>query len=88
MKIVTWGEDRKIEYFMLVKSDERWTAMSKATGAFQAALAIKAIKGDIRGPGIIYPEMLGLSRRLAMDILSMLEKRGIQVQVNSTRNNS
>lgn len=64
---------------VIVRADEEWSAMAKATGGFQAAVVEVLARGMVRGEGVMYPEHLASMPGVPERILGLLEEAGVRV---------
>ncbi|MCE4621610.1 MAG: saccharopine dehydrogenase NADP-binding domain-containing protein [Desulfurococcales archaeon] len=80
--VEAWGRRGRVLHKSIVEPRDRWTAMARATAGFAVA-AVKAIAdGILRGPGIVYPEMLGSDDRVREAILAYLRDKGVSVHTS------
>ncbi|MEB3861931.1 MAG: NAD-binding protein [Desulfurococcales archaeon] len=74
--------DRVAEARVVVRADEEWSAMAKATGGFQAAVAHLMLEGKISGRGLMYPEHLAEMQGVPGRILEELGRMGVRVSID------
>ncbi|MCE4603125.1 MAG: NAD-binding protein [Desulfurococcales archaeon] len=73
---------RAAEARLVVRADEEWSAMAKATGGFQAAVADLMLRGEIHAKGLVYPEQLASMPGVSGRILEMLDRMGVRVVID------
>ncbi len=73
-----FGKDKGgIRFVQVTRAESGLTAMSRVTGSFLAYVALAFLEGKIKGPGLIYPESLGLNEVVAGEILTYLSVNGM-----------
>ncbi|ABL88775.1 Saccharopine dehydrogenase [Pyrobaculum islandicum DSM 4184] len=76
MRVFGTRGDKKIQYEVLVKSRDRWTAMQIATGS--VAIAMQYVIKELE-PGVTPPEYIGMSNKLFPRIISTVKQHGVYI---------
>ena len=75
--MVVEGRGRTLGYRLVQEPQGEWSAMSIATGSFQAAVAEYVAEGHL-GPGLVLPERLGEDEESYNMISRLLRERGLE----------
>jgi saccharopine dehydrogenase-like NADP-dependent oxidoreductase len=76
MRVVGVGRERKIQYEVLARPRERWTAMQIATGS--VAVGMIYVVKDLE-PGVTPPEYIGMSNRLFPRLIATVRQQGVEI---------
>ena len=68
-----------IRFTQVTRAEGGVSAMARVTGSVLAYTALTLLEGKVRGPGIVYPEQIGLNEDAAGRILTLLSANGMPV---------
>ena len=54
--------------------------MARTTAYTASIVAEMLSKGDIKGPGVIPPEKLGMNKEFTLNLISQLKSRGVVIE--------
>ncbi|MEM1598285.1 MAG: saccharopine dehydrogenase C-terminal domain-containing protein [Pyrobaculum sp.] len=82
MRVFGVGGDRRIQYEVLVRPQDKWTAMQIATGS--VAVAFQYVVKDLE-PGVTPPEYVGMSNKLFPRLLTVVRQQGVKIVQESVQ---
>lgn len=80
LRVEVTGPRELLRYTTVVRHDGKWSAMSIATAAFQAAVVMLALERGGAWRGVIYPEEFGMRSDYSEFILDYLRSQGISIR--------